>query len=58
MHGEDPIIVLAVTTIAIAGLVAVRRGVRVARLKEDQARSSFAETHGDSPRQNRPGTEH
>ena len=58
MHGDYLIIVLAVSTIAIAGLVAVWQRARVARLKKDPARSSFTDNHGGAPRQNRPGTEH
>ena len=58
MHGDYLIIVLAGSTIAIAGLVAVWQRARGARLKKDPSRSSFTENHGGAPRQNRPGTEH
>ena len=58
MHGDYLIIVLAVSTIAIVGLVAVWQRARVARSKNDPRRSSFTENHGGPPRPNRPGTEH
>ena len=59
MPGNEYLIIgLAVSTLVIVLIAAAVMRARVAKAKGDPARSSFTETHGEAPRQNRPGTEH
>ena len=58
MNSESLILVLAIATLAIVIAVALWMRARVANAKNDPQRSAFTETHGGTPRQNRPGTEH
>lgn len=58
MNNEILILVLAVVTFGLAGGVAMWMRARVAKSKNDPARSAFTENHGGAPRPNRPGTEH
>jgi hypothetical protein len=58
MNSEYLIIVLALATLAMVIGFALWQRARVAKAKNDPARSAFTETHGGAPRPNRPGTEH
>lgn len=58
MNSEYLIIVLAIATLAMVIGVAMWQRGRVAKAKNDPERSAFTETHGGTPRPNRPGTEH
>ena len=58
MNSESLILVLALATLAIVIAAALWMRARVANAKKDPERSAFTETHGGTPRPNRPGTEH
>ncbi|WP_375408968.1 hypothetical protein [uncultured Methylobacterium sp.] len=58
MNSESLILVLALATLAIVIAAALWMRARVANAKNDPERSAFTETHGGTPRPNRPGTEH
>ena len=52
------IITLALVTLVVVVAVGLVMRIRVAQKKGDPARSSFVQHHGETPRQNMPGTEH
>lgn len=58
MSNDILIPLLAVVTLVLVGGVAMWQRGRVAQSKQDPGRSSFTQAHGESPRGNRPGTEH
>ena len=49
---------LAITTIGLVLAFAIWQRSRVAVAKGDPVRSAFVEGHGETPRSNRPGTDH
>lgn len=58
MNSESLILVLAIATLAIVIAAALWMRARVAQSKNDPERSAFTQNHGETPRPNRPGTEH
>lgn len=59
MPGNEYLIAgLAIMTLMIVIVVASVLRIKVAKSKGDPERSSFTKNHGETPRQNRPGTEH
>ncbi|CAO4165110.1 LPXTG cell wall anchor domain-containing protein [Methylorubrum populi] len=58
MSNDVLIPLLAIVTIVLVAAFAIWQRGRVAQSKHDPRRSSFVQTHGEAPRENRPGTEH